>query len=136
MALEDWLARSETLRGAPGVRALTVSHDQWRQAAQDLATAGARILALWASADARTAPTIRAAFLTEHTGLVLSLPIADPDMQYPGLEDLFPVAARLQRAAADLSGLQSNASDTRPWLRHAAWPRSYRPLVDPPLLEV
>ena len=136
MALEDWFSHSETLRGAPGMRALTVSHDQWRQAAQDLAAAGARLLALWASADERTAPTIRAAFLTEHTGLVLSLPITDPDTQYPGLEDLFPVAARLQRAVADLSGLHATAADTRPWLRHAAWPRSYRPLVDPPLLEV
>jgi Ni,Fe-hydrogenase III large subunit len=78
---------------------------------------------------------IRAAFLAERRGLVLSLPIADPDTPYPGLDDLFPVAARLQRTTADLSGLHSTAADTRPWLRHAAWPRNYRPLIDPPQLE-
>ena len=39
----------------------------------------------------------------------------------------------MQRAMADLSGLRSTDADTRPWLRHAAWPRSYRPLIDAPL---
>ena len=34
------------------------------------------------------------------------------------------------RAIADLSGIHSTAPDKRPWLRHAAWPDSYRPLVD------
>lgn len=135
MALQDWFARSEVLRGAPWLRALTVSHDQWREVAQDLAVAGGRLVALWASGDERTVPTIRAAFLAERRGLVLSLPITDPDTPYPGLEDLFPVAARLQRAVADLSGLHSTTGDRRPWLRHAAWPSGYRPLIDPPPLE-
>jgi Ni,Fe-hydrogenase III large subunit/Ni,Fe-hydrogenase III component G len=134
MALQDWLARSEALLGAPWLRALAVSQDQWRRVAQDLAAAGGTLVALWATRDERTMPKIRAAFLAERRGLVLSLPIADPDMPYPGLEDLFPVAARLQRALADLSGLHSTDPDTRPWLRHAAWPRSYRPLIDPPPL--
>ena len=40
----------------------------------------------------------------------------------------------MQRAIADLSGLRSTDPDTRPWLRHAAWPESYLPLVDPPQL--
>ncbi len=41
----------------------------------------------------------------------------------------------MQRAIADLSGLRCTAEDRRPWLRHAAWATSYRPLVDPaPLL--
>jgi Ni,Fe-hydrogenase III large subunit len=134
MAVQDWFTRSEVLRGSPGLRALTVAHDQWRWAAQDLAAAGGRLVTLWASADERMAPTIRAAFLTEYSGLVLSLPLADPDTPYPGLEDLFPVAARLQRAVADLTGLHTSASDTRPWLRHAAWSRSDRPLIDPRML--
>ena len=38
----------------------------------------------------------------------------------------------MQRAVADLSGLRSTDPDTRPWLRHAAWPPDYRPLIDPP----
>jgi Ni,Fe-hydrogenase III large subunit/Ni,Fe-hydrogenase III component G len=135
MALQDWFARSDLLRGAPWLRSLAVSHEQWRRVAQDLATAGGRLVALWASGDAGTVPMIRAAFLAERRGLVLSLPIEDPDTPYPGLEDLFPAAARLQRALADLSGLHSTAADTRPWLRHAAWPSSYRPLIDPPPLD-
>jgi Ni,Fe-hydrogenase III large subunit len=40
----------------------------------------------------------------------------------------------MQRAMADLSGLRSTDPDIRPWLRHTAWPRSYRPLIDPPPL--
>jgi Ni,Fe-hydrogenase III large subunit len=35
----------------------------------------------------------------------------------------------MQRAAADLSGLRSTDADTRPWLRHAAWPESFHPLI-------
>jgi Ni,Fe-hydrogenase III large subunit len=38
----------------------------------------------------------------------------------------------MQRAISDLSGIRSTAPDTRPWLRHAAWPESYRPLVEAP----
>ena len=78
----------------------------------------------------RTMPQIRAAFQTERRGLVVTLPVADTDTPYPGLEDLFPAAERMQRAIADLSGIHSTAPDKRPWLRHAAWPDSYRPLVD------
>jgi Ni,Fe-hydrogenase III large subunit/Ni,Fe-hydrogenase III component G len=136
MVLHAWFDRSETHSGAPGLRALTVLHDQWRQVAQDLAAAGGRLLALWASGGTElAAPKIHAAFLTDLGGLVLTVPITDPDTHYPGIEDLFPAAARMQRAIADLSGLYSTDPDTRPWLRHAAWPPGYRPLVDPPALE-
>ena len=130
MPLRVWFARSEPQAGAPGLRALIVSPEQWRQVALDLAAAGARLVAVWGSSDEHAAATIRAAFLTEQGALVLALPIADPAAPYPGLEDLFPAAARMQRAMADLSGIHSTDPDTRPWLRHAAWPRSYRPLID------
>ena len=96
-----------------------------------MAAAGGRLVALWASEDASAAPIVRAAFLVEEGGLVLNLPVSDPQAPYPGLEDVFPAAARMQRALADLSGLRSTDSDTRPWLRHAAWPQRYRPLIDP-----
>src|SRR6202166_2868329 len=35
----------------------------------------------------------------------------------------------MQRAVADLSGLRAADSDSRPWLRHAAWPESFHPLI-------
>ena len=131
MPLRVWSASSEPHPGAPGLRALSVSREQWRAAAQDLAAASGRLVALWAGGAERSVSTIHAAFVAERVGLILTLPIVDPDTPYPGLEDLFPSAARMQRAAADLSGVRSTDPDTRPWLRHAPWPPNYRPLIDP-----
>ncbi len=134
MALRDWWAQSHTQAGAPGVRALTVSSNDWDRAPKDLATEGARLLAMWGSRGGRVAPTVHAAFLVSSGALLLNLRLADPDACYPGLEERFPSAARMQRAMADLSGLRSSDQDTRPWLRHNAWPPTFRPLIDPPAL--
>jgi len=133
MPIEEWLTRSEVLPGAPGVRSAVVPLDQWRSAALDIATASGRLAALWASRDEHMGSCIHAAFLLKRVALVLSSRWADPDSAYPGIEDLFPAAARMQRATADLCGVYSTGADTRPWLRHAAWPQTYRPLIDPPL---
>jgi Ni,Fe-hydrogenase III large subunit/Ni,Fe-hydrogenase III component G len=130
VALDALFARSEAQPGAPGLRALTVSQDEWRRGAQDLAAAGGRLVSLWASRSDSDDTTIRAAFLAGHAGLVLTLPLADPDAPYPGIEELFPPAARMQRAVADLSGMRSTDPDKRPWLRHASWSPTYRPLTD------
>jgi hypothetical protein len=54
---------------------------------------------------------------------------ADPDTPCLGLEDLFPVAARTQRAMADRSRLRSTDPDTCSWLRHAAHARCVRHAV-------
>ncbi len=51
------------------------------------------------------------------------------EMAYPGLSDFFPAATRMQRAATDLTGVAAIDADTRPWLRHSAWPREYKPLA-------
>ena len=71
-------------------------------------------------------------FLLGRAAIVLAARWDNRENAYPGIEDLFPAAARMQRAAADLSGVFSTAADTRPWLRHTAWPKTYRPLIDPP----
>jgi Ni,Fe-hydrogenase III large subunit len=134
MAPRDWWAESHMQVGAPGVRALTVSKEDWRRAAQELAAEGARLQAMWASDGERVASTVRAAFLIDPGALLLSLPLADATAPYPGLEEHFPCASRMQRAITDLSGVRSSDSDTRPWLRHNAWPPSFRPLVDSPTL--
>src|ERR1700730_2720644 len=130
MALHAWFEVSEAQPGAPGLRALTVSHEQWRRVAEDVVAAGGRLVTLWASGDEHSGATIHAAFVAELGGLVLTLPISDPDTPYPAIEDLFPAAARMQRAVADLSGLRSAAPDTRPWLPHDACPPNERPLVE------
>jgi Ni,Fe-hydrogenase III large subunit len=124
-------APGAALPGAPGWRAHQVSRQQWTRSAEELAGSGARLAALWASGGERGAPTVHAAFFTGNGALLLSLPL-DDGAPYPGLEELFPCAARMQRAAADLSGARSDDPDTRPWLRHDAWPASWRPLLDPP----
>ena len=65
--------------------------------------------------------------------LLISVPITDGNRQYPGVEDVFPSASRMQRAVFDLCGLRSTDRDTRPWLRHAAWPADAFPLVADPM---
>ena len=134
MTLQAWFARSEGQPGASGLHTLSVAREDWRRAMQDLAAASSRLVALWASRDERAAPTVRAVLLAEQGALMLSLRVADADVPYPGIQDLFPAAARMQRAMADLSGMRSTDSDRRPWLRHEAWPPKFRPLVDPPIL--
>jgi Ni,Fe-hydrogenase III large subunit/Ni,Fe-hydrogenase III component G len=130
MTPRDWWAESVHQVGAPGVRTRAVSAEGWKRVAQELAADGARLLAMWASRGEGVMPTVRAVMLVHSGALLLSLRLADADTPYPGLEDYFPCAARMQRAMADLSGLRSSDSDTRPWLRHNAWPASFRPLID------
>jgi Ni,Fe-hydrogenase III large subunit/Ni,Fe-hydrogenase III component G len=133
VTLQTLFDRSEAQPGAPGLRSLTIPDEQWHQVALDLCVAEGRLLALWASGSAQRTPLIHAVFVGEGAGLVLTLPMVDREAPYPGIEDLFPAAARMQRAIADLSGVRSTDPDTRPWLRHAAWPQGYRPLIEPPV---
>jgi len=125
--LSAWSARSQRQPGAPGLRSLTVTAEEWRALMEDVRAAGGRLIALWASRQDRL-DTVRAATLAGSRGLIVSLEgVAE---SYAGLEDLFPAATRMQRAVRDLSGVRCTDPDSRPWLRHAAWPASYRPLVD------
>ena len=112
--------------------AQSVSPNEWRRAARELAESGARLAALWVSGAGHGAPIVRAAFFTTTGPLLLSLPLDADTASYPGLEGVFPFATRMQRAAADLCGVRASDPDTRPWLRHNAWPPGFRPLVDPP----
>ena len=125
--LRRWLAQSSLLSGAPGVHHVTVAPDAWRSLAQDVAASGGQLLALWAERHARTAAL--AAFLCDDKVIVAELALAEHETSYPGLAEIFPCATRMQRAAADLSGIHASDSDTRPWLRHAAWPPEYVPLA-------
>lgn len=129
MRARAWFARGGAQPGAPGFRALNVSHQDWLQVMTDLRASGARLVALWAGGD--FIPTVRAALLADAGGLIVSLPLSDRAASYPGLAELYPAAARMQRALADLSGVRSTDPDIRPWLRHSAWPDGYHPLVDP-----
>jgi Ni,Fe-hydrogenase III large subunit len=131
MAPRNWWAEGREQSGTPGMRTVTVSSEDWSRATQEIGASGARLLAMWASHAERAPPAVRAAFLIDSGALLLSLPLADPEAPYPGLEHHFPCASRMQRAIADLSGVRATDSDTRLWLRHNAWPPDFRPLLDP-----
>ena len=130
MAARDWWTEAHGQPGAPGVRALTVSEEDWLRAAEELAAARARLLAMWAARTGQGVATVRAAFLLDSGAVLLNLPLADAATPYPGLEALFPCASRMQRAMADLSGVRSSDPDARAWLRHNAWPPDVHPLID------
>ena len=119
------------IAGAPQALGLTVARDDWRQAAADMEVHGGRLLSLWASRDGSGENIVRAAFIADPGVLVLSLPLTASEDGYPGIESWFPSASRMQRAVADLSGLLTTDADSRPWLRHAAWPGSFHPLIHP-----
>lgn len=108
------------------MRRLTVTPDTWRGVAGDIAAGGARLLALWTDTEPAA---VLAAFLCDGVVLTLQFDLPAGETSYPGIADLYPCAIRLQRAAADLTGIVARDSDTRPWLRHAAWPADYLPLL-------
>ncbi|RPI58312.1 MAG: Ni,Fe-hydrogenase III large subunit, partial [Lysobacterales bacterium] len=126
MPIRQWLDRSRALPGAPGTRAVIVTAPDWRRAALDVATAGARLHALWAERD--DAPAVRAVYLGDDFLLLVTLPLTREETEFPDISDIFPTANRMQRAAADLTGLRAQDADARPWLRHSAWPAGYLPL--------
>lgn len=128
MVLRWWFERGTMLAGAPRAAQLRVERDEWRQAAENIAAGGGRLLALWASREPGGADVVHAAYLADPGLLVLHMPVLEGSV--PGLEQVFPAASRMQRAVADLSGVRANDPDQRPWLRHAAWPADFHPLVD------
>ncbi len=130
MAVGRWYELGRRLPGAVGARSLAVARDEWRQVAEDVAASGGQLLALWAGGGIGNGPVVHAAFSIERGLLVVDHEVAAPNDRYPGIEGVFPAASRMQRAAADLSGLRSTDPDERSWLRHAAWPGDFHPLRD------
>jgi Ni,Fe-hydrogenase III large subunit/Ni,Fe-hydrogenase III component G len=139
MVLQWWFdqaAKAAAAQGArpgtsaPNVWPLTVTREEWRQAIEDIAAGGGRLLSMWATRDEDSGRWLRAAFAADAGVLILSLHLPASDDYYPGIEELFPAANRMQRAIADLCGVRSTAVDQRPWLRHSAWPDSFHPLSD------
>jgi Ni,Fe-hydrogenase III large subunit len=106
----------------------------WSAQAAAAASEGGRLVALWGRA-ARSAgergsgaAAINAAYALPR-GLLWCELALDADGRYPDIAAHFPCAARMQRAAADLCGLQAvGAADARPWLDHGTWTAS-RPLA-------
>ena len=106
-----------------------VAHDDWLRAAQAVAAAGGRLVALWGSDRGPEGLAACAAYALREGLAWLDLALG---RQSPAIRDLatvFPAAGRMQRAVADTLGIAiTDARDTRPWLDHGVWPAGLRPL--------
>lgn len=121
------LLGAEPLAGAVPAWRARLPAREWKDACARLASVGARLGALWASDERdREGGFVVHALLVAHEGLVC-LDLVDASDPYPDLSDVFPAAARMQRATADLYGLRAGA-DRRGWLRHGAWREDAFPL--------
>ena len=132
MPLRAWWGSARELAGAPRARLLAVAPESWREVMQDAAAGGAPLLALWAGNGAPHQRAVCAALMGDAGLLVIWMPVGDGG-EYPGIQDLYPAANRMQRAAADLTGIRSSDPDRRPWLRHSAWPADAHPLGSRPM---
>ena len=132
MKLEDLNLAPESLATPVPIRHAWVSEQQWTDTAMAVRDEGGRLVALWGGASGPgDAHQICAVYVALEGAIWLSLPVLPVDGQllYPDLSTVFPSAVRMQRAAAELSGLRArNASDTRAWLNHGAWPATHHPL--------
>lgn len=120
----------ETLPGTvPAVRA-QLNDEQLSAVCAAVAEEGGTLLALWGAdeRDRNGAYLVRAALLRSSGVLITELPVSGQERAYPNLAEYFPAANRMQRAMDDMLGLTARNSDSRPWLRHSAWPVDYFPL--------
>jgi Ni,Fe-hydrogenase III large subunit/Ni,Fe-hydrogenase III component G len=113
---------------ATAVYRAEVNAIEWVTACRQLREQGGRLVALWGGERERGF-AVHAALSSAEGLIVLTLPLSREAPVYPGLEGVFPVANRMQRATYDLLGIKPQGSaDQRPWLRHAAWPADVFPL--------
>ena len=127
MPFRRWLEAAHAMPGAPGLLALEVAPTAWHHFAEDASASGGRLLALWGAGGAATERRVTVLILLSDRALAASTRLdGDP---CPGIEDIFPAAARMQRAMRDLSGIESTDPDVRPWLRHTAWAPAVHPLI-------
>ena len=124
MPLRGRLHDARAMPGAPGVQRVELASSEWRDFAQDAAASGARLLALWGTA----APAVHMIVLRPD-GAVVASALHSAATAFPGVEDVFPAASRMQRAMRDMVGIETTDADGRPWLRHAAWAPDAWPLA-------
>jgi len=108
-----------------------VNREQWSAVAREIAGRGGRLVSVWCvdhGADG-SGQSACAAYAADAGLLWVELGLADASPAYPDLTPVFVYADRMQRAAADLSGIHSDtAIDRRPWLDHGLWRVDSHPL--------
>jgi Ni,Fe-hydrogenase III large subunit/Ni,Fe-hydrogenase III component G len=115
--------------GGAGITPISLEAHHWRDFAQDVAAAGGRLLALWGTPESTAGHRLHAVAFVHPRVVFATATLPAGTTHYAGIEDVFPAARRLQRAIFDLTGLRSTDTDTRPWLRHAAWHAEAFPLA-------
>jgi Ni,Fe-hydrogenase III large subunit/Ni,Fe-hydrogenase III component G len=132
MDLQNFPVTLTEIPGAAPVWHGTVTAAELHPVCAGIKDDGGRLLALWGTDERQHGAGFALhVALVDHPGLIcLTLPIAETAPDYPAIDDLFPVANRMQRALYDLLGIRAlgEASDQRPWLRHNAWPIDVFPL--------
>src|SRR5215212_1868627 len=115
----------ERLPGATPVWHAVVGAGLWFTAAQAAHTGGWPLVSLWGT-DRRAGKggslVVSTAFALPEGAVWLDLTLAAAAPDYPDLSGLYPAAARMQRATADLLAIRPAGDvDTRRWLDHGAW---------------
>ena len=125
----------QRLSGAVPAALARVTIDEWNEAARVVRECDRKLVAMWGTDNRAVDESFAVcAAYSMADGLAIVALAIPPGLQpegprYPDLSGMFPVASRMQRAIFDLLGLQADdASDARPWLRHAAWPVDVYPL--------
>ncbi|HDR9482125.1 TPA: NADH-quinone oxidoreductase subunit C [Burkholderia aenigmatica] len=122
------------VEGAGQIPAIVTDVDEskWLEIAHAAQSEQCRLVAMWGDEAPERVFTVNAAYECEDGILWVRLATGDkprPEGDFPDLAEIFPYAARMQRAIFDLIGLRARAAlDTRPWLHHGNWPADYFPL--------
>jgi len=94
-----------------------VAPDVWTLASKHLAAGQLSLLGLWGDKSA-----VHMALLQEVPPDIAVVTIECADGHFPSIGALHPPAIRLERALADLYGLEADGlPDRRPWLDHGRW---------------
>jgi Ni,Fe-hydrogenase III large subunit len=113
--LDALLKESQPVAGHRPWQRVVASEAVWRSAIDGLSAGAWSLAGLWGEPAA-----VHMAVLDGSRLGVISLDC--PDGRYPSVGALHPPAIRLERAIADLYGLEAAGSpDHRPWLDHGRW---------------
>jgi Ni,Fe-hydrogenase III large subunit len=94
----------------------------WISVARTVASTGGRLVSVWGAGREHAGALAHAAYALPEGLLWVELPVGPAADPVPDLTAHFPCAARMQRAAVDLSGLRFDGpGDARPWLDHGLW---------------
>src|SRR6185295_12392194 len=112
MSLTRMEISARPIAGAVPAWRKTVDAELWRTLAEQLASAGSRLGALWASdeRDRGGGYALHAVYVILEGLLVAELPVDAGHATYPDISGLFACAGRMQRAAFDVWGVRAMTS--------------------------